>query len=61
MSISDAEQTPVPISLSKALFKIVLRDSFRFYGWGGSSANGTFSINEFAWVVTATLAPTIKQ
>jgi hypothetical protein len=44
--------------------KLCFRDSFRFYGWGGSSANGTFSINEFAFngvVTCTTLAPTIKK
>jgi hypothetical protein len=64
MAISVAEQTPAPISLSESAFQNCITEIvFRFYGWGGSSANGTFSINEFAFngvVSCATLAPTIK-
>jgi hypothetical protein len=61
---SDSQANPVPIVLSESSFQNCSTEIvFRFYGWGGSSTNGTFSINEFAFngvVSCATLAPTIK-
>jgi hypothetical protein len=62
---SDSPVNPVPIVLSESSFQNCITEIvFRFYGWGGSSTNGTFSINEFAFngvVTCTTLAPIIKN
>lgn len=42
------EVTPIPIDLS-TLQSITTPITFRLYGWGASSATGTFSINEFTF------------
>jgi hypothetical protein len=49
MSISDAEKRQCQSVCQLFFQNCISRDSLRFYGWGGSSANGTFSINEFAF------------
>jgi hypothetical protein len=63
ISYSVGEQTPVPIDLSgSSLQNCISEIIFRFYGWGGSDTNGTFSINEFAFsgvVSCATKVPDI--
>lgn len=58
---SGSEVAPEPIVLSdSSLQNCTVPIVFRLYGWGGADANGTLSINEFAFngvVSCATLAP----
>jgi hypothetical protein len=63
MSISAAEQTPANQFIKCLFSKLCFRDSFLDFMVGEvQSANGTFSINEFAFngAVICTTLPTIK-
>ncbi|WP_442484968.1 hypothetical protein [Aeoliella sp. SH292] len=49
-SIGSATATGTTISLAAAAYQNISSPiEFRFYGWGGTSASGTFSINDFTF------------